>query len=263
MNDDTPRPPGTTLSLRELCERVRLRLVEEYEKDQLFNPFPDPPVDCYAASVFVLISEFVVYLGGVVALIALAFSTTTAIIAAVFAGVVLAARIYARRRIIGPRQRFMQACHVRPAVVAQAYGGGFVPPEDDPDTPSFTGVVVFSFDPAVTGEQLQTMAQSCMNVKRGDDVGELADLKQMLLTGDDEFVRSSFRWPESIAGNQQTFAAPILFVREFDLVDGYLSTDIQLIFVHPERPDHPCPVPPEFWAAAQSLALLRIEAEAE
>lgn len=189
MNEDTSHPPGNTLSLRELCERVRLRLVEEYQKDLLFNPFPDPPMDCYAASVFVLI-------------------------------------------------------------------GGFVPPEDDPETPSFTGVVVFSFDEAVTGEQLHTLAQSCLTVKRGTDVGELADLKQMLLTGDNEFVRASFRWPVSIAGNEQTYAAPILFVREFDLVDGYLSTDIQLIFVHPERPDHPCPVPPKFWAAAQSLELL-------
>jgi len=131
-----------------------------------------------------------------------------------------------------------------------------LPPDEDPGTPRFTGVVVFSFDESVTIARLRSLGKQCFAAKTGPDDGPLAALKRMLLVGDSAFVHGTFRLPLSLAGNDRTYATPIMFHRDNDLADGYLSTAAQLILAHPRAPEHVCPVPRSLWDSLRSRELL-------
>ena len=115
---------------------------------------------------------------------------------------------------------------------------------------------MFSFDETVTVSRLQELAWACFDKKRGSDEPPYGALKELLLTGDDEFVHRTFRLPRELAGNDVTYATPCLFVRERDLADGYLSTAAQLILAHPKHPEHICAVPLALWRGDNAVELL-------
>ena len=243
-------------AVNELCESTRQDLVAALKDDTPFELFTDPPFASHRAMLFVLYCELA-YLGlGVVAVITSFFSWVAALVIAAVVVLAWVLKFVVNLVKILPSRRGLRECVVRPAVVVQAYPGGFVPPDEDPDTPRFTGIVVFSYDESVTGEQLLGLAGVCFEAKNGPDDGPLAELKQLLLFGDTEWDHRTFRMPKEALGNDRTYATTILFDRDNDLLEGYLSNTVQLIFAHPDHPEHVAAVPKRFQDEARVNALL-------
>lgn len=230
------------------CEQIRRGLLEAYGREDPVLLLTDPPFVTKGSIAFVLRCELIGMLLPVLALIALFVWLPAALVLGALAALAWILRWTVHLAVVVSARRRLRECRVLPAVVVQAFDGGFLPPEGDANTRPFTGVVVFSFDEAVGIAALREVGPLCFAAKSGPDAGPMAAVKRLLLQGDVEFVHVSARLPAEIAGNERTFASPILFVRENDLPDGHLSTLAQPILAHPERPEHVCPVPLRFWA---------------
>lgn len=229
--------------LNGLIQRVQERFNDACREEEPLLLLSDPPFVTHGALVFTLRSFLAGIVLAVVAVVMLFVWEPAGLALGAVALLAFLASLVVKLFVVAPARRRLRACRVRPAVVVQAFDGAFLPPTGDRNVRPFTGVWVFSFDPSVTVPQLQDLARQCFAHKRGPDDGAYGPLKRLLLTGDTDFVHQTFRLPRELAGNDQTFATPCLWVRDRDLVDGYLSTHVQLVLAHPDRPEHICAVP--------------------
>ncbi len=257
MSDYRPAPLDENIAdLDQLRKRVHERVRAACRQAGPFDLFTDPPFASLPAMMFVLRCDLAVMLLWAAALLALLFSPLIALVLAALGVVAFVLRWVVHFWRVAPVRRRLAECRVLPAVVVQAYDGGWLPPDEDPGKPLFTGVVVFSFDESTTIARLRSLGKQCFAAKTGPDDGPMAALKRLLLTGDHEFVHDTFRLPAAVAGNDVTYATPIMFHRDNDLAEGHLSTAAQLILAHPRVPQHVCPVPLAFWDSQRSRGLL-------
>lgn len=257
MSDYRPPPLGENISdVADLRAKVRQQIRVACKQGEPILLFSDPPFVTRPPIMFVLRSSIAVFLIGFSAMITMVFSLDAGFLVAAVAALVWGVRWLVFFWYVAPARRRLSECQVLPAVVVQAFLGGFRPPEGDTNTRPFTGIVVFSFDESMTISRLRNLADVCLEAKTGPDDGPMSDLKRLLIAGDTSFVHATFRLPDAIAGNDRTHATPIFFDRDNDLADGYLSTNAQLILAHPRRPDHVCPVPLAFWESQRSRELL-------
>ena len=257
VSDYQPPPLNENITdLVDLRAKVRERVGVACKKGEPILLFSDPPFVTQPPIMWALRCSLAVYLLGFAAVITVLFSLDWGVVVAALAILAWGAKWFLHLVYIAPARRRLGECQVLPAVVVQAFLGGFRPPEGNSNARPFTGVVVFSFDESVTIPQLRSQADMCLAAKTGTDVGPMADIRSLLLTGDTNFVHETCRLPDAIAGNDCTYVTPILFDRENDLADGHLSTKAQLILAHPQRPDHVCAVPLAFWNSQRSRELL-------
>lgn len=242
--------------LDELIDRVQERFDAATRQVEPLLLLSDPPFVGRGPLVLTLRCFLAGVVLAVAAVVMLFVWEPAGLVLGAAAVLVFVAGLLVRWFVVAPARRRLRGCRVRPAVVVQAFDGGFEPPDGERNVRPFTGIWVFSFDPKVTVSQLRTLAGQCYSHKSGPDGGRFGELKRLLLTGDTEFVHETFRLPREMAGNDQTFATPCLWIRERDLADGYLSTYVQLILAHPDRPQHICAVPHALWKGGNAMALL-------
>lgn len=242
--------------LDELIDRVQERFDAAVRTVEPLLLLSDPPFVTRGPLMFTLRCFLAGVVLAVAAVVMLFVWEPAGLVLGAAALLAFVARLIVKWFVVAPARRRLRACRVRPAVVVQAFNGGFEPPDGERNVRPFTGIWVFSFDPAVAAAQLQELAQQCFAHKRDPDGGPFDELKRLLLTGDTEFVHRTYRLPREMAGNDRTFATPCLWVRERDLADGYLSTHVQLILAHPEHPQHICAVPHSLWKGGNAREVL-------
>lgn len=244
------------VDLADLCRQVQARVHTALETEEPVLLLSDPPFVSQESSAFALRCQLWGIASAVLAGIAVFVYWPAGLVIGGICILLWVAFWFTQLTKVGPARRKLRACRVLPAVVVQAFDGGYRPPDGDANSRPFTGVVVFRFEEPDGAPSLGELAGAVFDAKTGPTGGPLGDLKRLLVTGDTAFEHETVRLPRGLAGSEQTYATPCLWVRDNDLRNGYLSTKLVLILAHPDHPEHVTAVPLVFWQGRRSFELL-------